>query len=77
MEFGELSGAVEPRADRAGHPGDLVMAVTSLDVLITHRLSRPASSAVVARRVTVGPICSASQGNAVIPMPICMGFFIS
>ena len=36
---------------------------------ITHRLSRPASSAAVAILDTTGPICSAGQGNVVMPMP--------
>jgi len=36
---------------------------------ITHRLSTPASSAAVAILDTIGPICSAGQGNVVMPMP--------
>jgi hypothetical protein len=40
---------------------------------MTHKLSTPASSADVARRVTTGPISSAGQEKVVIPMPSFMG----
>ena len=39
---------------------------------ITHKLSRAASSAAVAILETTGPICSAGQGNVVMPMPSLM-----
>ena len=39
---------------------------------ITHKLSRPASSAAVAILETTGPICSDGQGNVVMPMPSLM-----
>ena len=39
---------------------------------ITHKLSRPASSAAVAILETTGPICSDAQGNVVMPMPSLM-----